>query len=74
MLACFDFKNNFLIFLFCLQLFKAGFQDSRISKQIKDFACIYTSKASNLGLVSSLRPFRPPRDKMPHDHIIEGLQ
>lgn len=56
------------------QIFKAGFQDSSISKQIQDFACIYTSKASNLGFVSPLRPFRPPRDKMSHDHLLEGLQ
>lgn len=55
------------------QLFKAGFQESRIAKQIKDFACLYTSKASNLGLISPKRPLRPVRDKMPHDHIIDGI-
>lgn len=59
--------------MYCVQLFKAGFQESRISKQIKDFACIYTSKASNLGNVSPFRPFRPTRGKMPHDHLLEGL-
>ena len=29
-------------------LFKAGFQDSRFAKQICDYACLYTSRASNL--------------------------
>ena len=38
-----------------------------------DYACMYTSRASNLGLVSPQRPFRPVRDKMPHDHFLEGL-
>ena len=54
-------------------LFKAGFQESRFAIQVSDYACMYTSRASNLGLVSPLRPFRSVRDKMPHDHYIEGL-
>ena len=54
-------------------LFKAGFVESRFGKQITDYACLYTSRASNLGLVSPKRPFRPIRDKMPHEHFIEGL-
>ena len=52
-------------------LFRAGFQESRFAKQICDYACMYTSRASNLGLVSPLRPFRPIRDKLPHDHFLE---
>jgi hypothetical protein len=52
------------------QLFKAGFQESRIAKQVKEYACLYTSRASNLGLVSPFRPFRPVRDTMPHDHML----
>eukprot|EP01038_Epipyxis_sp_PR26KG_P012807 gene12807-17168_t len=55
------------------QLFKAGFQESQFAKQIRDYSCIYTSRASNLGLVSPSRPFRPVRDKMPHDHFLEGF-
>lgn len=55
------------------QLFKAGFQESRIAKQIKDYACIYTSKVSNLGQTSPVRTFRPARDKMSHEHFVEGL-
>ena len=55
------------------QLFKAGFQESRFAHQIADYACVYTSRASNLGLSSPRRVYRPVRDKMPHDHFIEGL-
>ena len=53
-------------------LFKAGFQDSRFAKQICDYACLYTSRASNLGLVAPQRPFRPVRDLLPHDAWIEN--
>lgn len=31
------------------ELFKAGRQDSRFGKQVMDYACLYTSRASNLG-------------------------
>lgn len=55
-------------------LFKAGFQVSRFARQAIDFACIYTSRASNLGLVSPQRPFRALRDRMPHEHFLEGLK
>jgi len=34
---------------------------------------MYTSRASNLGLVSPRRNHRPVRDKMAHEHFIEGL-
>lgn len=53
------------------QLFKAGHQDSRFAKQVMDYACLYTSKASNLALVSPDRSFRPIQDFMPHDHHLE---
>jgi len=52
------------------QLFKAGHQDSAFALQVCDFACIYTSKASNLGNVNPNRPFRPYADYMPHDQSI----
>lgn len=54
-------------------MFKAGFQESRLAKQIKDFACIYTSKASNLGFISPDRTLRARRDKMPHDDMFGGI-
>ncbi|KAJ1439119.1 HAD-superfamily hydrolase [Ochromonadaceae sp. CCMP2298] len=56
------------------QLFKANFQESRISKQIQDYACVYTSKASNLGNVSPFRTLRPQRDRMAHDFYLDMMQ
>ena len=52
-------------------LFLAGFQESRFANQIKNYACLFTSRASNLGLVSPRRPFRPVRDLMSHDHFLD---
>ena len=53
------------------QLFKAGHMESRFAKQVTDYACLYTSKASNLRFASPNRPFRPiPRDSVPHESII----
>lgn len=49
------------------QVFKAGFMDSRFAKQVVDYACIYTTRASDLGSVSPTRDFRPFSDIMPHD-------
>lgn len=48
-------------------LFKAGLQGSRFAKQITDYACLYTSRASNLGAVSPTKPYRTTRDMLPHD-------
>ena len=35
--------------------------------QIADYACLYTSRASNLGNVSPEKPYRAGRDILPHD-------
>jgi hypothetical protein len=51
------------------QLFKAGHQESRFAKQVTDYACLYTSRATNLGMVNPNRPFRPVFDTMPHDQV-----
>merc|ERR1711916_67331 len=48
-------------------LFKARMQDSRFAKQVTDYACLYTSRASNLGAVSPEKPYRNTRDMLPHD-------
>jgi len=54
-------------------LFRAGFQESRFAVQITDYACVYTSRASNLGFISPMRPYlRPPRDILPHDRFVES--
>lgn len=52
------------------QLFKAGFQHSRFAKQVFDYACLHTSRATNLGLVWPNRPFRPLPDTSAHDGCI----
>lgn len=53
-------------------MFKAASQDSKFAKQITDYACLYTSRASNLGLVSPNRPFRPAADFLPHEAFFEA--
>lgn len=53
------------------QIFKAGFMDSRFAKQVLDYACIYTTRASDLGSASPTRDFRAASDLMPHDRILE---
>lgn len=55
-------------------LFKAGFQDSRFAKQVADYACLYTSKASNLGFVSPNRRLRTMQAFMPHDQIAIDME
>ena len=52
------------------KLFEAGFQQSRFAKQVSQYACLYTSKASNLGLVSPNRWFRVIRDVAPHETLL----
>lgn len=39
-------------------MFNAGYQDSRFAFYVNNYACLYTSKASNLGLTSTARSFR----------------
>lgn len=53
-------------------MFKAASQDSKFAKQITDYACLYTSRASNLGLVSPNRPFRPAAEYLPHEAFFEA--
>jgi len=52
------------------QLFKAGHQNSRWAQQVQDYACLYTSHASNLAYVAPDTSFRAPSDLMPHDRIL----
>jgi hypothetical protein len=57
------------------QLFKAGQMDSRFAKQVAEYACIYATRASDLGGVSPTRDFRPADDLLPHDvHGRSGWQ
>uniref|UniRef100_A0A0G4H1H6 5'-nucleotidase n=1 Tax=Chromera velia CCMP2878 TaxID=1169474 RepID=A0A0G4H1H6_9ALVE len=53
------------------ELFKAGYQKSQFAKQVQDYSCVYTARVSNLGLVSGSRSFRPPRERMPHESVLD---
>ncbi len=48
-------------------LFKEGTENSRFGHQIEQYACIYTSRASNLHFYSPMQYFRSFRDAMPHE-------
>jgi len=54
-------------------LFKAWDEHSIFGGQIEDFACIYTSRVSNLIHYSPWQFFRTPRDLMPHEHTSPEL-
>ena len=56
------------------QLFKAGHQDSRFAKQVMDYACLYTSRASNLGRVSPLKSFLPAQEFVAHDQLLYDIE
>lgn len=51
------------------QMFKVGYQNSRFAQQVQSYACLYTSKVSNLGLVSPEMNYRTQSDLMPHDEL-----
>jgi 5'-nucleotidase len=52
------------------QMFMAGYQDSRFAYFVKNYACLYTSKATNLGLASTSRAFRTSGELLPHDNLL----
>jgi len=52
------------------QMFMAGYQDSRFGYFVKNYACLYTSKATNLGLASTSRAFRTSGELLPHDNLL----
>jgi len=47
--------------------FKEGNENSRFGEQVEDYACLYTSRVSNLGFYSPMERFRSPRATMPHE-------
>lgn len=53
-------------------MFNAGYQESRFAFYVENYACLYTSKASNLGLSSPTRSFRTTMDIVPHDRLLEA--
>ena len=48
-------------------MFSAGYQDSRLAYFVTNYACLYTAKATNLGLASTTRHFRTSGEALPHD-------
>jgi HAD superfamily 5'-nucleotidase-like hydrolase len=49
------------------QLMKTGHQNSRFAAQVENYACLYTSRLTNLFNYSPNFSFRSARDFMPHD-------
>ncbi|KAI0567023.1 cytosolic IMP-GMP specific 5'-nucleotidase [Gracilaria domingensis] len=54
------------------QLFKTGMQNSRFAEQVEDYACLYTSRVTNIGLVSPEMSWREMNDLMPHDRLADS--
>src|SRR6185436_1573913 len=48
-------------------LLKEANETSSFGDQVEEYACLYTSRVSNLNLYSPLQFFRSPRDLMPHE-------
>lgn len=48
-------------------LFRANSELTYFGRQVEDFACTYTSRASNLGLYASEHYFRSAMDYLPHE-------
>jgi hypothetical protein len=51
-------------------LFLAGYQDSRFGFFVQNYACLYTARATNLGLSYTSRSFRTSSEMLPHDKIL----
>jgi 5'-nucleotidase len=49
------------------ELMKVGLERSRFAHQVEGFACLYTSRVSNLRLYSPQKRFRSFHDLLPHD-------
>ncbi|MEM7136251.1 MAG: HAD-IG family 5'-nucleotidase [Myxococcota bacterium] len=47
--------------------FKAGTEVSSFGNQIEQYACLYTSRATNLAQYSPMHYFQSPRHRMPHE-------
>jgi len=52
------------------QMFHAGYQDSRFAYFVQNYACVYTSKATNLGLATTSRSYRTSGELLPHDNLL----
>ena len=50
-------------------MFREGYEISKFAEQVEAYACIYTSRVSNLRFYSPMQYFRGPRDRMPHERF-----
>ena len=48
-------------------LLKEAHETSSFGDQVEEYACLYTSKVSNLLAYSPLQYYRSPRDLLPHE-------
>jgi 5'-nucleotidase len=55
-------------------MFNAGYTDSRFAFYVNNYACLYTSRATNLGLSSTSRSFRTSLEILPHDRLLTNSQ
>lgn len=55
------------------EMMRTGFQNSRFAAQVEDYACLYTSRLTNLNYYSPEKTFRGADDFLPHDLRIEEL-
>ncbi len=55
-------------------VFKESGENSRFAEQVKDHACIYTSRVSNFLGYSTHQYFRAPRDLLPHERDIMSTE
>lgn len=55
-------------------MFNAGYQDSRFAFFVQNYSCLYTSRASNLGLVSTRKSFRTVMESVPNDRLVFDAQ
>lgn len=51
--------------------FKEGRENSRFGEQVEAYACLYTSRVTNLLFYSPMQYFRSPREIMPHERGYE---
>lgn len=51
-------------------MFNAGYQDSRFAFFVQNYSCLYTSRASNLGLLSTKKSFRTVMESVPNDRLV----
>lgn len=53
-------------------MFRAGYQDSRLAYFVENYACLYTAKATNLGLTSFNHSYRTSGEMLQHDKLLSN--